>query len=131
LPNVHFLWCTARKSPQSLSQRFPTHKTFTPRFHHCGSHILRRPPFVPRLGDKYTPSPKSKKAHLVLLPQTSMKLRKITCYSTNPTHISHVLGTVNIHSFHRFPCRHYHQQTVHNKYSCSLHYHQHPPAWIP
>jgi hypothetical protein len=75
-PNVHFLWCTARRSPNSFSQCFPAHKIFTLRFHRCGSHILQRPPLVPRLGDKPTPSPKSRKSHPVLLPLISAKLGK-------------------------------------------------------
>jgi hypothetical protein len=76
LPNVHVLWCTARRSPHSFSQRFPAHKIFTLRFHHCGSHILQRHPLVPRLEDKPTLSPKSRKSHLVLLPRISAKLEK-------------------------------------------------------
>jgi hypothetical protein len=40
LPNIHFLKCTTRRSPQSLSQHFPACKTSTLRFHHCESHIL-------------------------------------------------------------------------------------------
>jgi hypothetical protein len=74
--NVHFLWCTTKRSPHSFSQRFPAHKIFTLRFHCCGSRILWRPPLVPRLGDKPTPSPKSRKSHPVLLPQISTKLGK-------------------------------------------------------
>jgi hypothetical protein len=76
LRNVHHLWCTARRSPHCFSQHFPTCKIFTLRFHHCGSHILQRPPLVPRLGDKLTPSPKSRKSHPVLLPRISIKLEK-------------------------------------------------------
>jgi hypothetical protein len=38
LPNVHYLRCTARRSPHSLSQRFPAHKTSPLRFHRCGLH---------------------------------------------------------------------------------------------
>jgi hypothetical protein len=76
LPNVHFLCCTARRSPHSFLQRFPAHKILTLRFHHCGSHILQRPPLVPRLGDKLTPSPKSKKSHPILMPRISTKLGK-------------------------------------------------------
>jgi hypothetical protein len=76
LPNVHFLWCTARKSPHSLSQRFPTHKIFILRFHNCESHNLQRTLLVPRLRDKLTPPPKSRKSHHVLLPQISAKLGK-------------------------------------------------------
>jgi hypothetical protein len=68
LPNVHFLSCTARRSPHSLLQHFLAHKIFTLRFHHCGSRIVQRPPLVLKLGDKLTPLPKSKKSHLVLLP---------------------------------------------------------------
>jgi hypothetical protein len=44
LPNIHFLRCTARGSPHSLSQCFPARKIFTLRFHHCRSHILQMPP---------------------------------------------------------------------------------------
>jgi hypothetical protein len=36
LPNVHFLWCTARRSPHSLSQCFPAYKMSALRFHRCG-----------------------------------------------------------------------------------------------
>jgi hypothetical protein len=76
LPNIHFLWCIARRSPRSFSQCFPAHKIFTLRFHRCGSHILQRPPLVPRVGDKLTPSPKSRKLHPVHLPRISTKLEK-------------------------------------------------------
>jgi hypothetical protein len=76
LPNIHFLRCTARRSPHSLSQCFPARKIFTLRFHHYGSHILQRPPLMLRLGDKPTPSPKSRKSHPVLLPRISAKLGK-------------------------------------------------------
>jgi hypothetical protein len=76
LPNVHFLCCTTRRSPHSFSQRFPARKIFTLRFHHCGSHFLRRPPLVARLGDKSTPSSKSRKSHPVLLHRLSAKLGK-------------------------------------------------------
>jgi hypothetical protein len=76
LPNVHFLRCMTRRSPQSFSQCFSACKTFTLRFHRCGSHILQRPPLVPRLGDKDTPSPKSRKSHPALLPRIYAKLRK-------------------------------------------------------
>jgi hypothetical protein len=96
LPNVHFIWCTGRRSPHSFSQCFLAYKIFTLRFHLCGSHILQRPHLVPRLVDKLTTSPKSRKSHHVLLPQISAKLKKIACYSTKPTHISHVLYVVNM-----------------------------------
>jgi hypothetical protein len=74
--NVHFLRCMARRSPQSFSQRFPVRKTFTLRFHCWGSHILQRPPLVPRLGDKPSPSPKFRNSHPVLLPWISAKMEK-------------------------------------------------------
>jgi hypothetical protein len=96
LPNVQFLWCTTRRSPYSFSQRFPARKIFTLRFHHCGSHNLQRPPLVPGLGHKPTPSSKSRKWHPILLPRISAKPGKTTCYSTMPTHISLVLCTVNM-----------------------------------
>jgi hypothetical protein len=76
LPNVHFLWCTVRRSPHSLSQRFSARKIFTLRFHCCRSRILQMPPLVPRLRDKHTPSHKSRKSHPVLLPRISAKLWK-------------------------------------------------------
>jgi hypothetical protein len=91
LPNVHLLWCTMRISQQSFSQHFPAHKIFTLWFYHCGSHILQMPPLVPRLGNKPTSSPKSRKSYPVLLQNW-----KITCYSTKPTHISSVLCVVNM-----------------------------------
>jgi hypothetical protein len=76
LPNIQILWCSTRRSPHSFSQSFPARKIFMLRFHRCGSHILQRLPLVPRLGDKPTPSPKSKKSHPVLLPRISIKLGK-------------------------------------------------------
>jgi hypothetical protein len=76
LPNVHFIWCTGRRSPHSFSHRFSAYKIFTLRFHHCGSRILQRPPLVPRLGDKTTAPAKSRKSHPVLLPRISAKLKK-------------------------------------------------------
>jgi hypothetical protein len=66
LPNVHFFWCTVNRSQHSFSQRFAARKIFTLSFHLYENHILQRPPLVPRLGDKPTPSPKSKKSHPVL-----------------------------------------------------------------
>jgi hypothetical protein len=44
LVNVHFLWCTARRSPHSFSQYYPARKTSTLRFHRYGSHIQQKPP---------------------------------------------------------------------------------------
>jgi hypothetical protein len=49
LPNIHFIRCTARRSPQSISQCFSARRT-----------------------------------------------GKTMCYSTEPTHISHVLYVVNM-----------------------------------
>jgi hypothetical protein len=74
--NVHFLWCTTKRSPHSFSQHFPARKIFTLRFHHCRSHIQQSPPLVPRLGGKPTPSSKSRKSHPFLLPRISAKLEK-------------------------------------------------------
>jgi hypothetical protein len=76
LPNVDFLWCMTRRSPHSFLQHFLAHKIFTLRFHCYGSHILHRPPLVPRIEDKPTPSPKFKKSHHVLLSRISAKLKK-------------------------------------------------------
>jgi hypothetical protein len=76
LPNIHFLGSMARRSPHSPSQHFPARKIFTLRFLCCGSRILQRPPLVPRLGDKPTPSPKSRKSHPIFLPRISAKLGK-------------------------------------------------------
>jgi hypothetical protein len=76
LPNVHILWYTAKRLPHSFSQCFPARKTFTLQVHRYGSHILQRLYFVPGLGDKPTPSPRSRKSHPVLLPQISAKLGK-------------------------------------------------------
>jgi hypothetical protein len=76
LPYVHFLWCMARRSSHSFSQHFLARKTSTLRFYCCGSHILQKPPLVPWLGDKPTPSSKSRKSHPVPLPRTSVKLGK-------------------------------------------------------
>jgi hypothetical protein len=76
LPNVHFLWCTARRSPHTFSQCFPARRIFTLRFHRCGSHILQRPPLVPMLGNKPTPSPKTRKSHHVLLSRISATMGK-------------------------------------------------------
>jgi hypothetical protein len=106
LPNVHFLWCTAKRSPKSFSHHFSACKIFTLRFHCCESHILQRPPLVPRLADKPTLSPKS-------------------------THISHVICVVNM--VKRSTNRSLgslagtsQSQIVHSKYSCtkSLHFAQ-------
>jgi hypothetical protein len=103
LPNVHFLWCTAKRSPHSLSQRFPACKIFTLMFRHYGSHILQRPSLTPRLGDKPTPSPKCRKLYPCPSASNILKTRKATCYLTKPTHISPVLCAVHMvtHSTNR------------------------------
>jgi hypothetical protein len=75
-PKVHFLRCTTKSSPQSLSQRLPTHKIFALRFYHYRSHMLHMPPLVPRLRDKLTPLSKSRKSHPVLMLRTFTKLEK-------------------------------------------------------
>jgi hypothetical protein len=59
-----------------FSPCFSARKIFTLRFHHYGSRILQRPPLMPRLGDKHTPSPKSRKSHHFFLPQIFAKLGK-------------------------------------------------------
>jgi hypothetical protein len=84
-----------RRSPHSFSQIFSAHKTSTLRFHRCRSHILQKPPLVPRLG-LHHPSPK-----VGIIPSFPSALniretRKITCYLTKPTHISPVLYAVHM-----------------------------------
>ncbi len=95
LPNAHFLWCTARRSPHSLSQRFLALKTSTLRFHRCGSHILQKPPLVPRLG-LHHPSPKVGITPSFPSAPNIRETGKITCYLTKPTHISPVLCVVHM-----------------------------------
>jgi hypothetical protein len=95
LPIIHFLRCMARRSPHSFSPIFPARKTSTLRFHHCGSHILQKPPLVSRLG-LHHPSPK-----VGITPSfpSALNIRetgKITCYWTKPTHIRHVLCVVHM-----------------------------------
>jgi hypothetical protein len=95
LPIIHFLRCTARRSPHSFSQLFLARKTSTLRFHRCGSHIIQKPPLVPRLG-LHHPSPK-----VGITPSFPSTLNihetgKITCYLTKPTHISPLLCTVHM-----------------------------------
>jgi hypothetical protein len=112
LPNVHFHWSTIRRSPHSLSRHFPVRKIFTLRFHHYGSHILQRPPLVPRLRGKPTPSPKSGKSHPILLPWISARLEK-----QHVTQLSLPISAMWLHSKHgykfheqvlRITNRHYH-----------------------
>ncbi len=95
LPIIHFLRCMARRSPHSFSQRFPARKTSTLRFHHCGSHILQKPPLVPRLG-LHHPSPKVRITPSFPSAPNIRKTGKITCYLTKPTHISPVLCAVHM-----------------------------------
>jgi hypothetical protein len=95
LPIIHFLRCMAGRSPHSFSQIFPARKTSTLRFHRCGSHILHKPPLVPRLG-LHHPSPKVGITPFFPSAPNIRKTGKITCYSTKPKHISHVLCAVHM-----------------------------------
>jgi hypothetical protein len=90
LPIIHFLRCMARRSPHSFSQIFLAHKISTLRFHRFGSHILQKPPLVPRLG-LHHPAPKVGITPFFHSAPNIRKTGKITCYLTKPTHISHVL----------------------------------------
>jgi hypothetical protein len=122
LPNIHFIRCTARRSPQSLSQCFPASKIFILKFHCCRSHILQWSLLVIGLGDKLTPSPKSRMSHPVLMPRITTKLGK-----QHVTQISLLISALWLHCSHgytfhepvlRIPSRHYHNQMIHNKYLC-------------
>jgi hypothetical protein len=93
LPIIHFLRCTARRSPHSFSQLFAARKISTPRFHRCGSHILQNPPLVPWLG-LHHPSPKVRITASFPSAPNIREPGKITYYLTKATHISHVLCTV-------------------------------------
>jgi hypothetical protein len=95
LPIIQFLRCTARRSPHSFSQHFPACKTFTLRFHRYGSHILQKPPRVPRLG-LHHPSLKVGITPSFSSAPNIHETGKITCYLTKPTHISHVLCAVHM-----------------------------------
>jgi hypothetical protein len=95
LPIIHFLRCMARRSPHSFSQIFPAHKTSTLRFHRCESHILQKPPLVPRLG-LHHPSPKVGITPFFPSASNIREIGKITCYLTKSTHISHVLYAVHM-----------------------------------
>jgi hypothetical protein len=54
LPNVHFLRCTARRSPHNCSQHFPARKTSTLRFQRCGLHHSTESPSCAKV--RITPS---------------------------------------------------------------------------
>jgi hypothetical protein len=95
LPIIHLLGCMASRSPYSFSQLFPAHRTYTLRFHRCGSHILQKPPFVPRLGLHHLP-PKVRITPSFPSAPNICKTGKITCYLTKPTHISPVLWAVHM-----------------------------------
>jgi hypothetical protein len=95
LPIIHFLRCMAKRSPHSFSQLFLARKTSTLRFYHCGSHILQKPPLVPRLG-LHHPSPKVEITPFFPSAPNIHETGKITCYLTKPTHISLVLCTVHM-----------------------------------
>jgi hypothetical protein len=115
----------ARRPSHSFSQLFPARKTSTLRFHRCGSHILKKPPLVPRLG-LHHPSPKVGIIPSFPSAPNIHETGKITCYLTKPTHISHVLCAVHMitHSTNKFLgslAGHYHNlETVLHKYSCIL-----------
>jgi hypothetical protein len=84
LPNVHFLWCRARRSAHSLSQCFPACKTSTLRFHHCGLHHPTKAPSCAKV--RITPSITYGRHYTIL----SFYLKhpqnwEITCYLTKPT----------------------------------------------
>jgi hypothetical protein len=95
LPIIHFLRYTARRPPHSFSQLFPARKTSTLRFHRCRSHILQKPPLVPRLG-LHHPSPKVGITPSFPAAPNIHETRKIICYLTKPTHISSVLCAVHM-----------------------------------
>jgi hypothetical protein len=84
-----------RRSPHSFSQIFPARKTSTLRFHRCESHILQKPPLVSRLG-LHHPSPKVGITPSFPSAPNIRETGKITCYSTKPIHISHVLCAVHM-----------------------------------
>jgi hypothetical protein len=98
LPIIHFLRCMAKRSPHRFSQLFSARKTSTLRFHSCRSHILQKPPLMPRLGLLH-PSPKVRITPSFPSALNIRETGKITCYLTKPTHISHVLCAV-----HMVPC---------------------------
>jgi hypothetical protein len=85
----------AWRSPHNFSQIFPARKTSTLRFHRCESHILRKPPLVPRLG-LHHPSPKVGITPSFPSAPNIRETEKITCYLTKPTHISPVLCAVHM-----------------------------------
>jgi hypothetical protein len=93
LPIIHFLRCTARRSSHSFLQYYPARKTSTLRFHRYGSHILQKPPIVPRLG-LHHPSHKVGITPSFSSAPNIRETGKITCYLTKPTHISPVLYAV-------------------------------------
>jgi hypothetical protein len=95
LPIKHFLRCMVRRSLHRFSQIFPAHKTSTLRFHRYRSHILQKPPLVPRLG-LHHPSPKVGITPSFLSAPNIRETGKITCYLTKPTHISPVFCMVHM-----------------------------------
>jgi hypothetical protein len=136
LPIIHFLRCMARRSPHSFSQIFSAHKTSTLRFHHCGSHILQKPPLVPRLG-LHHPPPKVGITQSFPSAPNIHETEKITSYLTKPTHISPVLCAVHMvtHSMNRSLGSLADTTTIQKQYLTSTrafpHHHQHHPARIP
>jgi hypothetical protein len=95
LPNVHFFWCTDRRSPHRLSHRLPARKTSTLRFHRYRLHCPTEPPLVPWLG-VYRPSPKVWIIPSFPYAKNIYEAGKTTCYSTKPTHIRPMIGVVNM-----------------------------------
>jgi hypothetical protein len=117
LPIIHFLRCMAKRSPHSFSQLFPARKTSTLRFQCCGSHILQKPPLVPRLG-LHHPSPKVRITPSFPSAPNIHETGKIP-YQPRALRGSHG------YTFHkqvlRITSRHYHNpETVLNQYLCIL-----------
>jgi hypothetical protein len=95
LPNVHFLWCTTRRSPCSLSQHFLAHKTCTLRFDLCGLHHPTEAPSCAKA--RITPS--ITKGRDYTIPSFYLEHPRnweTTGFLTKPTHISHMLCVVHM-----------------------------------
>jgi hypothetical protein len=91
LPNVHFFWCTARRSPHSLSQCIPARTISTLRFHCCGLLCPTEAPLAPWLG-VHRLSPKVQITPSFPYAKSICETVKTICYSTKPTHISPVIA---------------------------------------
>jgi hypothetical protein len=102
LPNVHFLWCTARRSPHSLSQHFPARKTSALNFHRCGLHHSTKYPSCAKA--RTTPSiTKGRDYTILFFYLEHLQNSETTYYFTKPTDISPVLCVVHMvtHSMNR------------------------------